>query len=654
MQQDKDIFITNKWKKLLRDMIVFSCFYILMLWVVEPRLLYNSFGVDIRYPAFRWGWDFLSGFLSYPGGAIEYTGAFLSQWYFYSWLGAAIVMIIAWGVCKGFGHYLSLAGTGTHEFISYIPAAAMLAMQLRYSHPLNLSLALLAALWFSVLYIALTTKGRPTNAGIFILIFVALYHLSGGAVLLFSILVILHEMLNRRNYMMAVIVPVFSVLFVWLYSVHILDMSWTNVAPGMSREQPFSLLAKLKWQIAASLPLTPIQPKTDLITKYIVQGLYLFIVITSFLVCLKRILPQRVKAAKKRKRTNRKKRATELPNAKTINPFIRWIGATTILVLFMLICGHMAFDRSIKKQHKIDYLSSRKKWREVLKEVNDLTREEYNFHVNHDINLSLFFTGNLADRMFKYPQRKESLLLLFKKEKVNSKIFFKRSKLFLDMGLIGKAEKTAYEILEMTGDHPEALKLLAKVNLAKGDIETAKVFLNALSQNIVEGRYARKTLKLVEQDPDMSSDPEIRKLREVAVKTDDTDLTFNTEKAFNDLLASNPNNKLAFEYMMAYYLLTRQVDKIAGNINRLDDFGYEKLPRYYDEAMAIYINRIGTDANVPAKWMPGKHALETADTFSEVNERAGSNRKAAMQQLAKAYGDSYFYYYLYGASGVSL
>ena len=126
------------------------------------------------------------------------------------------------------------------------------------------------------------------------------------------------------------------------------------------------------------------------------------------------------------------------------------------------------------------------------------------------------------------------------------------------------------------------------------------------------------------------------------------------EKALNELLASNPNNKLAFEYMMAFYLLTRQVDKIAANINRLDDFGYERLPRYYDEAMAIYSKRKGTDADVPKKWMPSKQALKTADTFSDINERTGANRKAAMQHLAKAHGNSYFFYYLYGTSGAGL
>ena len=42
-------------------------------------------------------------------------------------------------------------------------------------------------------------------------------------------------------------------------------------------------------------------------------------------------------------------------------------------------------------------------------------------------------------------------------------------------------------------------------------------------------------------------------------------------------------------YMMAYYLLPCQVDKVAAHIHRLENFGFKKLPRYYEEALVIHM-----------------------------------------------------------------
>jgi hypothetical protein len=54
------------------------------------------------------------------------------------------------------------------------------------------------------------------------------------------------------------------------------------------------------------------------------------------------------------------------------------------------------------------------------------------------------------------------------------------------------------------------------------------------------------------------------------------------------LLKRNPRNKMAFEYLMACYLVTGQVDKIVANVGKLREFGYERIPPLYEEAILIY------------------------------------------------------------------
>jgi hypothetical protein len=78
------------------DSIVFFVFtYLYVLLLIETRLIYHSFGIFITYPAFSTGFEFLKSHISYPGGIIEYVGNFLSQLYYFSWLGALIVTAIA-------------------------------------------------------------------------------------------------------------------------------------------------------------------------------------------------------------------------------------------------------------------------------------------------------------------------------------------------------------------------------------------------------------------------------------------------------------------------------------------------------------------------------------------------------------------------------
>ena len=641
------VTLSPNWQESVRGLIIFTDLYLLESWVVEPHLLYHRFGVNMPYPVFYAGWDFMKSSLAHPGGAVEYAGAFLSQWYYYSWAGAVIVTVVSWTVCSGFGRYLSMVGRKRYAFVGYLPAAAILMMQCRYDHPLNLLLAMTAALWAAVVYAEIAPKNRPVRAGMFVVMYAVLYHLAGGGAVLFAILTMLHEILNRRNYLAGVIIPVFSAGFVWFWGIHISDMYWANAFRGVSAAEDYSFLIKLKWSLVAGLPLMPFDPKMEAITRTTAQALNIFIVFAGLLVCLPQMLQQR------RQRTHKKamRKVAEEPTKKS-HHLRKWAAGTIVLLLLTVACGRITFDSSIKKLHRIDYLASQERWSDVLAEAKGLELREYNFLVNHDINLALFYTGRLTERMFEYPQRTESLLMVFGRERVNSSAFLRRARLFLDMGMVGMAEKTAYEILEMTGDHPEIIELLARVNLVKGDMETAGVYLRALARNMVRGQYGAETLELLEQDPDMSGSEEIRQLRRVAVDVDDTSLRFNADKVFGDLLGRNPNNRMAFEYMMAYYLLTRQVDKVAAHIHRLENFGFKKLPRYYEEALVIHMGPEAEKTLLPDRWRPGKEAVQRAWNFSSARNQFGKDEKSAIRKLAKEYGDSYYYYYLFKVSGV--
>jgi len=115
-----------------------------------------------------------------------------------------------------------------------------------------------------------------------------------------------------------------------------------------------------------------------------------------------------------------------------------------------------------------------------------------------------------------------------------------------------------------------------------------------------------------------------------------------------DLLKANPKNRMAFEYLMAIYLLTHQRDKLAANLWRLDDFGYERIPRHYEEVITI-LQSTGKTVDLHGR----RISRRTQARFSGYMKtlRSYGSRKAALGALAAEYGDTYFFYSMFGMSG---
>jgi hypothetical protein len=128
-------------------------------------------------------------------------------------------------------------------------------------------------------------------------------------------------------------------------------------------------------------------------------------------------------------------------------------------------------------------------------------------------------------------------------------------------------------------------------------------------------------------------------------------LFYAKQQALSALLEKNSQNRMAFEYLMAWYMLNKRLDKIVENIKRLNDFSYPQIPRHYEEAMLIYV--YGTKKPVYLDGhQPSPDMRRQIESFSRTFNRYGRNKRAAFRELADVYGDSYLFYHLYGLSGV--
>jgi len=105
---------------------------------------------------------------------------------------------------------------------------------------------------------------------------------------------------------------------------------------------------------------------------------------------------------------------------------------------------------------------------------------------------------------------------------------------------------------------------------------------------------------------------------------------------------------MAFEYLMAQYMLTGRLEKIASNIGRLNDFDYKGIPRHYEEAILLYTSITGKEVNLHGRRISGE-TLERLDKFRGIFGRLRHNVRAADNALRAEFGNSYFFYYVFFA-----
>jgi hypothetical protein len=131
--------------------------------------------------------------------------------------------------------------------------------------------------------------------------------------------------------------------------------------------------------------------------------------------------------------------------------------------------------------------------------------------------------------------------------------------------------------------------------MVKGSIPTARVYLNALAKTLFDADWARAYLELLESDPTLSTDRRIQQLRASMLEKDrpvhstghdpERGSQVIVERMFLDLLEKNPMNRMAFEYLMAFYMLNKRLDDLCRNLGRLKQLGYPGTPRLYEEAL---------------------------------------------------------------------
>jgi hypothetical protein len=313
----------------------------------------------------------------------------------------------------------------------------------------------------------------------------------------------------------------------------------------------------------------------------------------------------------------------------------------------LTIAGSAVFisrDENLKTRFKVDYYAYQKMWPELLTSARSNPTNPF---IAHAVNRALYHTGRLNYDMFSWPQHSDYLFLSDKKYKW---MYWQIFDVFLDIGVVNMAENALTECLEGLGSRPMILQRLALINMVKGNLGSAKIYLGALSKTLFHADWANNYLERLETDPDLSGDKYIQHLRSLCLDKDCPIHSLFKEKTLLWLLERNSQNRMAFEYLMAWYMLNRNLSKFVQNLERLQDFDYPELPTHYEEAALIYVYQTRETPNL-SRYQPSLQKRKQIEDFSRILKDNRGDKQAASKELSNKYRNTYFYYCVYAPSG---
>ena len=245
----------------------------------------------------------------------------------------------------------------------------------------------------------------------------------------------------------------------------------------------------------------------------------------------------------------------------------------TSFVLVAIVMGTLVWKNANFKAEKVmgyDFMACHQQWNRILETVSE---EKPNNQIGVTVqNLALAMRGLLADHLFDFNQNGISGLLPDVQSDATSPM--PTAEAFYQLGMIYVAQRTVYEAQEAILDFQKSgrcYKRLAQTNLINGNYEVARKYLTALQKTLFYREWANRTLLLLNDEKAIANHPEYGHLRQCVY---DEDFYFSdhvTPEMLEQLFFRNTDNRVALEYLKAYYMLTNDREGYARLLLKLQE-----------------------------------------------------------------------------------
>jgi hypothetical protein len=482
-----------------------------------------------------------------PGGLADYISEFLVQFYYMPVLGGAIIALLlmgiqaaVWGLMKQYG--------ARHDFpgylLSFLPSIALWCAMGDQNVLLSFVVALFGALVIG--WIHNRFHNRLVKV-VFELVSTALvYWLLGPVVFLYAALMIGDTLKNAKQKG-----NVFSGIG-YSAGILILTVAWILLSTQTLQYPVSRLFLGLNYYR---------YPGVTFLLIYIVMAL------AAFIPFLGMVHPHSSALQKWQKS--------------------KWVMAVAyVIVLFASVCGiRTSFDELTYEMIDYDFWIRTEQWNKIIEHAEKKPATSP-LGVS-SVNLALSQTGQLPDRLFEFYQNgAEGLFPAFSRD-MTSPVF--TSEVFYRLGMVNDAERYMFEAQEAIPNYRKSARLTRRIiecEIINGNYKVAAKLLRRLQKTLYYGNWANQTMALLGNEKAINRHPVYGKLRKYREKKQDFLFSDREMDQMLGLLFLNDNhNKMAYEYLMCYELLQRDMEKFMQYYPLGRFVGYDHIPRTFQEIL---------------------------------------------------------------------
>ena len=279
----------------------------------------------------------------------------------------------------------------------------------------------------------------------------------------------------------------------------------------------------------------------------------------------------------------------------------------------------LSYDRVIG----LDAEVARERWDKVIR----LSKKDlYMTEASYCYNLAHAMKGDLSQALFAHSQNGTAGLLI--RISTSRSVFSNcmAGEAWFQVGDMTIAEQGAIIALQASPKHTGARYLvrLARVNLASGEDAAAQKYLDLLGRTLFYGKWARSVMPGRQDDATRAS---LAQARASLAKRDFVHHSDTPRDILTNLLAANPANRVAREYLRCYDLMNLDLDHFMEDYTQSPD----PTPVYHQAALI---------------WLSLQDRLTDADLARYGIAREELDQMGRFFRSPSRYKNTYWYYYL--------
>jgi hypothetical protein len=570
----------------------------IMMFITFAVCFPHHFHYREQFQMFLFNIDYLSDACLHPGGLSTYIGRFVTQFYLSSLAGAAIISLIL--VAIRHGVYLSARQTGYERsagWLSFVPAIGYAFIFCDENTHTGGAIAFCGALYIAVLTMKIRSPLARRIALPFILI--AAYLVTGGISSLIAVILLIYE---------------------WRYGAGSrLDFAITSVTcMATSAILPFA--AKTVW---TQQPLYRLWMGVDyahFANYYPWEILYLAAITVAILIIAPALPTWRLRI----------RRAASV--------FIG-LGGLVIAISIVMLTAAVKLHSSKEELMAYDYHCRSKNWDKIIEMAGN--KQPSTPMTVCCLNLALYKTGRLLDDMFRYFQNgPEGLLPSFRRDFMIPVV---GGEAYYYLGFVNTAQRYAFEAMEALPDYQKSarsIKRLAETNIIAGHYNRADKYISLLDQTLFYRKWAAGARNYLHNDSLVSAHPEWGPLKLYQSSEDYLFSEREKDMMLGINLKQRPANRMAYEYLLAYALLTKDIKNFQLYYNIPVPFTYAPIPQACQEALAYIWGLTGASPDdIP---VPISNEVKAAvKTYASIYTTTASPEPI----LRKDFSNTYWYYY---------